>query len=106
MAPDQTCELFDRIGLYLSGRAQFPAAKASFERALAIAEAAMGAEHPTVAIYINNLGRVLHDLGDLAGAKANFERAIAITEASLGPDHPNVAIFRRNLDLVVNELGE
>jgi tetratricopeptide (TPR) repeat protein len=106
VTPDQTCELFDRIGLYLSGRAQFPAAKASFERALAIAEAAMGAEHPTVAIYINNLGRVLHDLGDLAGAKANLERALAIDEAAYGPNHPQVAIRANNLGGILLDLGD
>jgi tetratricopeptide (TPR) repeat protein len=106
VTPDQTCELLDRIGLYLWGRAQFPAAKASFERALAIAEAAMGGEHPTVAIYINNLARVLHDLGDLAGAKANLERALAIDEAAYGPNHPHTAIRINNLGVVLLEAGD
>ena len=35
-----------------------------------------GPDHPNVAIRVNNLGRVLQDLGDLAGARAAFERAL------------------------------
>jgi hypothetical protein len=34
-------------------------AKAQYERALAISEAALGPDHPTVAIYRRNLGGVL-----------------------------------------------
>jgi hypothetical protein len=39
-------------------------AKAHFERALAIGEAALGPEHPTVATVANNLGVLLQELGE------------------------------------------
>ena len=68
-----------------------------FEQAIAIGEAALGPDHPEVAIQISNLGEVLRAEGDLKGAKALYERALAIDEAALGPDHPKVAISANNL---------
>ncbi|MDF2744436.1 MAG: ATP/GTP-binding protein [Actinomycetia bacterium] len=77
-----------------------------YERALAIGEAALGPDHPTVATYRNNLGSVLQDLGDLEGARAQLERALTIGEAALGPDHPDVGIWRNNLGFVLQDLGD
>ena len=59
-----------------------------------------------MATDVNNLGRVLQDLGDLAGARAAFERALAIDEAAFGPDHPNVAIRVNNLGMVLQDMGD
>jgi tetratricopeptide (TPR) repeat protein len=66
-ASDTTSRLLNQVALYLNTRAQFAEAKALLERALKIAEAAYGPNHPNVAIKINNLGLVLKELGDLAG---------------------------------------
>jgi Flp pilus assembly protein TadD len=51
---------------------------------------------------VNNLGRVLQDLGDLAGARAAFERAQALLERRLGLEHPRARSVRENL----GELGQ
>jgi hypothetical protein len=64
---------------------------------LAIDEAALGPDHPRVALDRNNLGLLLRELGDLDGAKTQLERALAIDEAALGPDHPRVAAVAANL---------
>lgn len=53
-----------------------------------------------VATLVNNLGRVLQALGDLAGARAAFERALTIFQEILGEDHPNTVLVRNNLDLL------
>ena len=66
----------------------------------------LGPEHPNVAATVNNLGRVLQDLGDLAGAQAAFQRALAIWEQHLGPEHPNLATTVNNLGLVLRDLGD
>lgn len=89
--------LLNQAGLYLKGRAEFTAARALSERALAIGEETFGSNHPQVAIYVNNLGRVLHDLGDLPGARAALERALKIRQESLGEEHPKTITVRRNL---------
>jgi tetratricopeptide (TPR) repeat protein len=98
--------LFVNLGFHLSKVADYAGARAAYERALAIAEAVYGPDHPTVATVVNNLGLVLQDLGDLAGAQAAFERALAIDEAVYGPDHPEVATDVNNLGRVLQALGD
>ncbi len=65
-----------------------------------------GDESAPVGRALNNLGRVLYDLGDLTGARAAFERALAIAEAVYGPEHPNVATAVNNLGGVLWKLGD
>ena len=105
-APEVTARLLNQAGLYLRGRAEFTGARALFERALRIGEAALGAEHPTVATCANNLGGVLRAQGDFAGARALFERALRIDEAMLGAEHSTVAIRLNNLAGVLRAQGD
>ncbi|MFN8398810.1 MAG: toll/interleukin-1 receptor domain-containing protein [Anaerolineales bacterium] len=98
--------LWNEIGYHIKELADYAGAKAAYERALKIDEAAFGPDHPNVAIRVNNLGSVLKALGDHAGAKAAFERALKIDEAAFGPDHPNVAIRVNNLGSVLKALGD
>ena len=76
------------------------------ERALAIAEAAYGPDHPTVATDLNNLARILQDLGQPEQARPLQERALAIAEAAYGPDHPDVAADLNNLATILQDLGQ
>ena len=57
-------------------------AKELYERALAIWQAAYGADHVNVAITLNNLGNAYADLGDAARTKELRERAKAIRSRS------------------------
>jgi tetratricopeptide (TPR) repeat protein len=78
-------------------------------RALAIDEASLGADHPRVAIDLNNLAALLQGTNRLAEAETLMYRALAIDEASFGPDHPDVAIRLNNLALLLqatNRLAE
>jgi tetratricopeptide (TPR) repeat protein len=93
-------KLLNELGNHLRMVADLVAARAAFERAFVIGEAAIGPDHPYVARYVSNLGNVLQDLGDLAGARAAFERALAINEKAHGsdhPDHPSIQTVRNNL---------
>ena len=60
-------------------------------RALAIDEASLGKDHPTVAIDLNNLASLLQATNRLGEAEPLMRRALAIDEASFGKDHPRVA---------------
>ncbi len=83
-------------------------ARSMFEAALKIDEAALGPDHPEVAIRLSSLAPVLLDLGggeNLKAARAALERALKIDEAAHGPDHPNVAIDLSNLSNVLRDLG-
>ena len=66
-------------------------------RALAIAEASFGKDHPKVAIRLNNLAQLLQATNRLAEAEPLMHHALAIDEANFGKDHPNVAIRLNNL---------
>ena len=55
----------------------------------------------SLAIYLNNLARLLQDTNRLAEAEPLMRRALAIDEASYGPDHPNVARDLNNLALLL-----
>jgi tetratricopeptide (TPR) repeat protein len=98
--------LLNQLGIYLQYRAELSPARACFERALRIDEAAYGPDHPKVAIDTNNIGGVLREQGDLNGARACYERALRIDEAAYGPDHPEVAIDTNNLGRVLRDQGD
>jgi tetratricopeptide (TPR) repeat protein len=106
VASETTARLLNETGVYLRGRAEFAESKAVRERALAILEKVLGADHPSVATLISNLGLVLQALGDLTEARAHLERALAINEAVFGPDHPKVATDVNNLGGVLQALGD
>jgi hypothetical protein len=58
-----------------------------------------------VATVLNNLGRMLADLGDLAGARPHLERALAIDETTYGQGHPRVTSDRAAISEVLQELN-
>jgi tetratricopeptide (TPR) repeat protein len=90
--PRQDSERSQSVGLtHLAG------AEPLYRRALAIDEKALGPEHPSTAISLNNLGSLLKARGDLAGAEPLYRRALAIDEKALGPDHPYTAVDLDNL---------
>jgi tetratricopeptide (TPR) repeat protein len=94
------------LALALHDLGDLAGARVQLKRALAIGEAALGPDHPNVAIWRASLGNVLWALGDLQGARVQLERALAIGEAALEPNHPTVATIRGNLDRVRGALRE
>jgi len=89
------------LATILADLGQLAEARPLAERALAIAEAAYGADHPDVATRLTNLATILAGLGQAAEALPLAERALAITEAAYGPDHPTVATLRTNLAAIL-----
>ncbi|HVZ71650.1 MAG TPA: tetratricopeptide repeat protein, partial [Polyangia bacterium] len=72
------------------------AARGLYERAIAIKTAALGPEHPDVAVSLNSYGNTLHELGaDEDGLKA-LARAAAIFERAYGPGNRFVAMALQN----------
>jgi len=67
------------------------------QRALEIAEQNFGANHPEVALVLNNLALVDKKTGRYAEAEPLYKRALAIFEEAVGPKHPDVAIAMSNL---------
>ena len=94
---EPTSRLMNQLGLYLQSKALYNNAEPLYRRALKINEAAVGPDHPNVAIRLNNLAQLLQATNRLAEAEPLYRRALEIGEAAVGPDHPTVAIRLNNL---------
>ena len=70
---------------------EYAAALAAGQRALAIAEQALGPNHPDVARSLHTVATVLAGLGDYAAAMRLFERATQINEQVLQPGERETA---------------
>jgi tetratricopeptide (TPR) repeat protein len=77
-----------------------------FERALRIAHATYGSEHPKVANIINKLALSKRSVGDLTAARVLFEEALAIASSVSGSESSEVALASSNLGSVLMELGD
>ncbi|MFN8476074.1 MAG: FxSxx-COOH system tetratricopeptide repeat protein [Anaerolineae bacterium] len=106
VAGETAASLLHQVTVYLWGRAEYARAADLLRRALRIGEQTLGAEHPDVAVGVNNLGNVLRYQGDLAGARALLDRALRIGEETLGAEHPTVAIRLNNLGNVLRYQGD
>ena len=63
----------------------------------AIEQAALGDDHPEVAMDLSNLGIVYRVQGRKDEAIALFQKALNIMSAALGPDDPKTQTVARNL---------
>jgi tetratricopeptide (TPR) repeat protein len=98
--------LLERFATYhYAVLADYSQARPILERALAMRESVLGAEHPLTAATIHNLAHLHHDLGDLERAQTLYERSLAIKEKVLGQDHPETATNLDNLALVLKDRG-
>ena len=103
----RTAELLSFAGQYRHyALAAYAEARPLYERALAIREKVLGAEHPDTATSLNNLAALLQAQGDLAGARPLYERALAIREKVLGAEHPDTATSLNNLAYLLQAQGD
>lgn len=98
--------LANALGFHLWMIGDYSGARQYFERALAIREKVLGAEHPDTAPSLNNLGALLDSQGDLVGARPYFERALAINEEVLGEEHSHTAKSLNNLGGLLASQGD
>jgi tetratricopeptide (TPR) repeat protein len=101
--PETTAWLLEEACRYLWQRADHQQARGLSERALAIHEAHLGADHPTTATSLHNLADILHAQGDLDTARTLHERALAIHEAHWGPNHRDTAHSLHGLAFVLRD---
>jgi tetratricopeptide (TPR) repeat protein len=96
----------DNLGLVLRRLGDLDAADDAHQRALAIRQIQLGADHPHVAHALSSLGNVAYERGDLPAARTFYEQALRILEARLGSDHADVASNLANLGNVLWGLGD
>jgi tetratricopeptide (TPR) repeat protein len=103
---ERAAYLANQTGYYLHFLANYAAARPYLERALAIREKVLGAEHPDTATSLNNLGLLLQATGEYDAARPYLERALAIWVKVLGVGHPNTAQSLNNLGMLLHSTGE
>jgi len=91
------------VQLYNQGR--YSEAMPLAQRALAILEKALGPNHPSVAVSLNNLAELYQAEGRYAEAEPLYKRSLAIREKALGPVHPDVAASLGNLAQLYKDQG-
>ncbi len=95
--PSGFSTLLNNFALWLFRRSEHAEAEPLMKQALKIDEAALGPEHPRVAVDLNNLAQLLQATNRLKEAEPLMERALRIDEAAYGPEHPTVARDLNNL---------
>ena len=96
----------DRQVIQLFREGKYDEAIPLAERALAIREKALGAEHLDVAAPLFNLASLYSSKGDYARAEPLYQRALAINEKALGAEHPDVALLLNNLAALYDNKGD
>lgn len=92
------------VQLYKAGR--YDEAVLLAERALSIKEKALGAEHPDVAVSLNNLATLYYTKNDYGHAEPLYQRALSIREKALGAEHPAVATSLNQLATLLYSRGD
>ncbi len=86
-----------RLGYALGELGQMKSALAHLDRALTLAKAELGPNHPKVADVTYDRGTVLYRRGEYAESETHFRAALAIREQAFGPDELKVAASLQGL---------
>ncbi len=78
-------------------------AEQAFQRALAIREKRLGADHPNVGVVVAALATLYGTQGRYDEAIASFRRALKIEEEALGLNHPSLATTLTNMSFTLLE---
>ncbi len=89
----------------LTGLGRIDEAETSIRDLLGDLEAALGVDHPEVAVALNNLAAILQARGELTEAEALLRRVITIRESRLGDVSPVLAVPLNNLATVLELQG-
>jgi len=87
-------------GLIAAAQGDTSGAIAAQQKALAIAERALGPTNPALWSDLEVIGVTLAKQGAWAKARPYLERALTLREASVGSDHPDIAAVLTNLGAV------
>lgn len=86
--PFAHASLLNNVGALRSDQGHLDEATDLVEQALAVAEEALGPEHPRVVRYLTNLGAAAMMRNQPERARPYLERALAIADATLPREHP------------------
>lgn len=93
-------ELLEKKAAQYYSQKEYAAAESCYRQALIIKEDTLGAEHPEIAMLLNNLALLYKSQGRNNAAEPLYQRSIKILEQAFGPQHPSVATLLHNLALL------
>src|SRR5204862_526740 len=76
-----------------------------YQRALEGKEKALGRDHTSTLVTVNNLGLLYADQGRLTEAEPMYQRALSGFQTALGPSHWKCQLVLRNMDSLRNTKG-
>ena len=102
----EAASLLDQAGWYLYKRGFYKQAESLLQKALAIREQELGAEHIETASTLNHLATLCLERGEYTQAESLYQHALAIREEKLGATHPDVAQILNDLATVYHREGK
>ena len=102
---EEAGQLLSKMSLYLDDHAAYTEAELLYQQARAIKEKALGPNHSSLAITLNNLALLHAHQGHYAEAEPLYQQALAIHEKALEPDRLSLASTLSNLALLYKSQG-
>jgi len=94
------------IAGFYKGQGLYALAVDPFQTCLKETESRLGADHPDVAVSLNNLALLYDSQGKYSEAEPLYRRSLSIKEKQLGTDHPSVATSLNNLAELYRSQGK
>ena len=104
--PDRAVRLLTTVGNNLRDVGQLDISHQVLDRALAIAQAQLGPDHPHTLITRGDLASMLGAAGQPSRAAAQYRDLLTDFLRVLGPGHPDTLATRHNLALWLGEAGQ
>ena len=95
-----------RLAAFYENLVDYPQAEYWYQTACITAQERLPAQHPAIAITLNNLALLYESQGKHNEAEPLYQEALAIDRASLPPNHPDLAIILNNLANLYQSQGK
>jgi tetratricopeptide (TPR) repeat protein len=76
------------LGRFYKGQGAYAQAEPWYDQCRLVSQTRLGADHPVVAISLDDLATLYQEQGRYNEAEPLFQRSLAISEQQLGADHP------------------
>lgn len=87
----------NQLAIFYATQHKFSQAEPLFQRSLGVSVAALGPDHPDVAIVLRNMGILKASMRNYAEADVLLSRSLFLTNRALGQEHPLVAVTMRTI---------
>ena len=97
--------VYNDLGVAHYALGGFAEALAAFGRAVELNEKELGADHPDLAAFHNNIGRIRLETGDISGAKAEFAKSQHLFDTHK-PDDTQYVFLLNSMGIVNQHSGD